>query len=438
MLVDSYDRFTSDDPMLRWRRSYYRDLPNHEYESQSQKPYFLITHQTLFCGTIAAATCLMMQAISIRLADKLYDVTAVLHLHNALKKEGCISAPIPMLEALEKLYEPENIFLGEAPSKPQAYRNHYLVILGFSLKYFAAGKPRKGSTKRVNDKTRPRDLMQLRPTMQALKNEFCPTAEQANTHSSDLIKLVQERKNASPKKLRSSPSKPSSPQQDINADPIAFLTNLRDRIKEEQPRLDASFYNAYFTCNRLLQEIVTSKMVKKRFCKQYNLDKNDLHGEAFMTRLHWVPLFLFERHLDDPKGKWLASVGETVEKFFSSWEMGEEDLRRGCWPTKEGADEKAAMDLAVELSTDLAMGFGGDGYGGGKWEIDERWHPVKDGRCYHVGVCELMVKEWRRLAGLEVDVEEAEREEEEEEEGCGEERNEDEEEEWFSCEEAVD
>lgn len=122
MLVDRHNGLM-DGQMLRWRQSYYRDIINHEYEAQGQKPHFLITHQTLLCGSITASTCVIMQETSIRLADNLYYVTAVLHLHNALKKEGCISAPIPILEALEQLYEPGNVFLGQAPSEPQKYRN---------------------------------------------------------------------------------------------------------------------------------------------------------------------------------------------------------------------------------------------------------------------------------------------------------------------------
>ncbi|KAL9001947.1 MAG: hypothetical protein Q9188_005105, partial [Gyalolechia gomerana] len=75
---------------------------------------------------------------------------------------------------------------------------------------------------------------------------------------------------------------------------------------------------------------------------------------------------------------------------------------------------------------------------GGAWEIDEHWHPVKDGKCYHVGVCEVMVKEWRTRAGLEVDEEEPEEEverEREEKEGSEED---DERQEWFSCDEGVE
>ncbi|KAL8997498.1 MAG: hypothetical protein Q9188_006312, partial [Gyalolechia gomerana] len=326
-IMDQLDHWSLDDPMMRWRWLYYNGLPNHEYEIRGQKPHFLITHQTLLCGALAAETCLRMQEISMCLADKFYHVTAVLHLHNALKKEGCLSTPIPFLEALEQLYEPEKIFLGGAPTNPQAYRNHYLVILGFSLKYFAAGKPRKGCTKRKDDRTRPRDLTVLRPVMQALKNEFYRTPEQPGPPLSDLIKLVEERKKLPPRP-RSSPMKPS-PLQDLDADPISFLATLRDRISEEQAHLDASFYNAYFTSFRLLQQIAESQMVKKRFRKEYGFDDNDARGDAFVKKLYYVPLFLFERHLDDPEGMWFASVGETVEKFFRGWEMGEEDLRRG-------------------------------------------------------------------------------------------------------------
>ncbi|KAL8940481.1 MAG: hypothetical protein Q9211_002242, partial [Gyalolechia sp. 1 TL-2023] len=279
-VMDQLDRWTLDDPMMRWRSLYYKDLPNHQYESQSQKPHFLITHQSLLCGAIAAQTCLLMQEISICLADKFYHVTAVLHLHNALKKEGCLSEPIPFLEAMEQLYEPEKIFLGGAPANPQAYRNHYLVILGFSLKYFAAGRPRKGCTKRKDDRTRPRDLTNLRPVMQALDNDFTSTAERPGPPLSDLIKLVEERKKIPPRP-RSSPLK-SSPHQDISSDPISFLTTLRDCISDEQAFLDASFYQACFTSFRLLQQIAESRMVKKRFWKEYGFDDNRPTEEALL------------------------------------------------------------------------------------------------------------------------------------------------------------
>ncbi|KAI4191800.1 MAG: hypothetical protein LQ350_008733 [Teloschistes chrysophthalmus] len=34
------------------------------------------------------------------------------------------------------------------------------------------------------------------------------------------------------------------------------------------------------------------------------------------------------------------------------------------------------------------------------WVIHESWHPTKDGKCHHVGLCELQIIHWRQQAGL--------------------------------------
>ncbi|KAL8720017.1 MAG: hypothetical protein Q9225_003062 [Loekoesia sp. 1 TL-2023] len=377
MTKDCVEAFTGEDIMLRWRRSYFQDQDGYEYEAEAQRPYLLVTHQPLMCGSMTARTCFRMQEQSISIADFSYYVTAALHLHNALKQEQCLSKPISFLEALENLYESEKVFLGKPPTNPQAYRNHYLITLGFSLKYFAAGKHRKGSTRRKDEKSRPRDLTVLRPAMQALKNEVCWSLDDPAPPLSDLIKLVKE-KTASG---RPTPSKAA--QRDKTFDPLEFLTSLKNCIKEEQSRLNADYYMVHRICFQLLQRLEASKLIHKKFRKEY-----DFEDEQLLSKLYLIPLFIFDRHLEEPKGMWMKSVGETVEKFFQGLDLRVEDLVRDNG------------DSTGEVGMDTAMGVG-EGYGR-RYKIDEKWHPMKDGRCYHVGVCELMVREWRVRAGLEV------------------------------------
>ncbi|CAO1599330.1 hypothetical protein XANCAGTX0491_003062 [Xanthoria calcicola] len=144
-----------------------------QYVSHSQLPLFLLSHHPLLCGSVATNFRLGWQRCALCVADIWHHTSAVLHLHSALKHEGCLPTPLPFLDGLQELYGVEKVFFGSPPTRPQAYLNHYLLLLGFSIQWFASNK-RKGAQARSNKSKgeRVRDLTDMRPLLQFLEKQY--------------------------------------------------------------------------------------------------------------------------------------------------------------------------------------------------------------------------------------------------------------------------
>ncbi|KAL8852569.1 MAG: hypothetical protein Q9221_002565 [Calogaya cf. arnoldii] len=158
-------------------------------------------------------------------------------------------------------------------------------------------------------------------------------------------------------------------------DPLIFLSALSKWLKEEQPRLDFDYYRAHNICWRLLRRIEASPKIQKKFREKYPPSDLDIDNE---NDLKYIPSFIFSRHLEEPKGQWMQSVGGTVTKFFR--EQPAETLSPISTPETDDP-------------TDIR-------YAEGYRMSDDIYHPEKNGKCYHVGVCELQVAHWRIQAGL--------------------------------------
>ncbi|KAL8852570.1 MAG: hypothetical protein Q9221_002566 [Calogaya cf. arnoldii] len=144
-----------------------------DYVSHAQKPLFLLSHHPLLCGSLATSFRLDWQRCAIRFADAWHHTSAVLHLHSALKHEGCLPTPVPFLEALQEMYGTEKVFFGKPPTIPEKYLSHYLLVLGFSIQYFATNK-RKGAPiqSKESKSKRIRDLRHIGPLIQLLRKQY--------------------------------------------------------------------------------------------------------------------------------------------------------------------------------------------------------------------------------------------------------------------------
>ncbi|KAL8733544.1 MAG: hypothetical protein Q9181_003529 [Wetmoreana brouardii] len=357
------------DEMMVFRRELFPEIDGFDYVVRAQKPYFLLTHHPLLAGSLTTSACTWKQDMGSDIADQNRYATAVLHLHSALKQEQCLPTPQPYLQSLEKVYGPR-IFLGRPPTNPKAYLNHYLVVLGVSIKTFAANNNRRKKGKRIMKNaanSRPRDLREMPPPLKLLDKQFKWGCERYEPQLPEIMALLAAR-DPSPRKQQP---------QDFDSDPIGALTAYGDCIKDEQFWLDFNFFQAHHVCWKLLRRVEASPVIQKRFRRSYDVtDKN------VDENLHYVTLHIFE-HFQDPSDRtFMRSVGETVEKFFRE-EFPPEQLR--SWQ-----DQEMTLDDPTDIEYAPA------------WEIPEPWHPTKDGRCYHIGLCELQIIEWRQQAGLAI------------------------------------
>ncbi|KAI4274292.1 MAG: hypothetical protein L6R38_006142 [Xanthoria sp. 2 TBL-2021] len=344
-----------------------------EYGSYAQKPFFLISHHPLLCGSETTGIRLRWQCTSILVADMWQHTSAVLYLHSALKHEGCLPIPLPFLDALQELYGIENVFFGNPPNSPQAYKNHYLLVLGFSIQCFATNQ-RKGAHNRSkkSKNERVRDLTDMRPLLQLLKMEYGWQKDGPLPRLTTFKEVVQQ--HHSSRQEKNLPKKTRTRCDDVFSDPMIFLSALSEWLKEEQPRLDFDYYRAHNICWRLLRRIEASPKVQKKFREAYDVDDSAIDQD-----LKYIPSFIFSRHLEEPNGKWMQSVGETVAKFFREETAGK------ISPISPPENLDDPMDIKY------AKGF--------KMSEDV-YHPEKNGKCYHIGVCELQVVHWRIQAGL--------------------------------------
>ncbi|KAL8805106.1 MAG: hypothetical protein Q9200_005561 [Gallowayella weberi] len=371
-VINTNDLRITEDRMLRVRKRCFKIVPDYEYAAENQKPFFLLSHHPLLSGSMAATLALEWHHSSTAYADVWFQVTAVLHLYSALKQEHCLSTPVPPLEELEDMYQLEKVFFGGRPTGAQAYRNHYLLAMGYSIQWFAKNK-RKAS-QRFSHKSkskRARHLGELRPLPQLLKklNPWLPDTSVTLPPLSEVKKLVGEWYAT---RHGGNPPKSGSRQDDVLSDPVTFLAALSECIAEEQPRLDFEYFRALDLCWRLLRRVEASPRIRKPFREDYNIKDSDP-----INYLSCLPAFIFERNLEDPQGLWMQSVGETVDKFFREEQAKEQpaDL--------EISDESTSMRYAPGYK------MGGDIY-----------HPEQNGKCCHIGVCELQVVHWRLQAGL--------------------------------------
>ncbi|KAL8705398.1 MAG: hypothetical protein Q9201_001470 [Fulgogasparrea decipioides] len=357
------------DEMMVFRRKLFEKIDGFDYVVRAQKPYFLLTHHPLLSGSLTISTCTWKQEMGSNTADQTRYATAVLHLHSALRQEQCLSAPQRYLQSLEKVYGPERIFLGRPPTNPNAYLNHYLVVLGVSIKTFAANNNRRKEGKRIMNAatSRPRDLREMPPLLQLLEKQFKWGCERYEPKLPEIMALLAAR----------DPSARKQPPQEFGADPIGALTAYGNCIKDEQYWLDFNFYQAHHVCWKLLRRVEASPAIQKKFRRLYDVtDKN------VDENLHYVTLFIFEQYLHDSSDRtFMKSVAETVEKFFR--EFPPEQLKN--WQDQE---------MTLDDPTDIAYAT--------EWEIPEPWHPTRNRRCYHVGLCELQIIEWRQQAGLAI------------------------------------
>lgn len=369
-VVDFTDSTATEDTMFRMRKIAFEESQYFGYVAHAQKPYFLSLHQPLMPGSMAVGTRLRWQDQAIQIADRWYYVSAVLHLHSALKQEHCLPAVLPFLESLEDLYGMEKVFFGRPPTTPRAYKNHYLLILGFSVQWFAANKRKcVRSRSKISQSKRARDLTDLRPLLRLLEKEYSWSPDKELPQLTEFMEVIHQYRLARHGKVPRDKTRPW--RDEIFSDPIVFLSTLSEWLDEEQPRIDFDYYRAHNICWRLLRRIEASPRIRKPFREEYEVDDSELD-----QCLKYIPSFIFSRNIKDPKGMWMQSVGETVDKFFR----------------EENAKEQSA-EPELDDPTDVRYA---PGYKMGR-DIE---HPEKDGKCCHVGVCELQVVHWRLQAGL--------------------------------------
>ncbi|KAL8667931.1 MAG: hypothetical protein Q9202_000396 [Teloschistes flavicans] len=360
---------TIEDEMLVWRPAIVQPIKGFEYAAQVSKPFFLFNHHPMFAGSLAIASCLWRQSWATHLADDYRYITAAFHLYNALRQEGCVAEARDYFEHMEKVYGRERVFLGQPPSNAQAYEKHYLVVLGVSIQTFAANNNRlkKGRFIYNSETNRPRDLRELSPLLKMLHKQFKWGFLVPDVKLTDVKALLAAQKPLDPKQTQS----------EDDTDPIKLLAAYSDCLKEQRHRFEFNYHEAWHVCWKLLRRIEASPLVQTRFRRQWDIMDHNID-----KKLHLLPLFIFQQHLDNlTDGTWMKSVGETVDKFFRE-EIPIDTLN------KEPELKEVPKDDATEIM------YAPD------WEMDEPWHPTKDGKCSHVGQCELQVMHWRQQASL--------------------------------------
>ncbi|KAL8991030.1 MAG: hypothetical protein Q9169_007964 [Polycauliona sp. 2 TL-2023] len=370
--IRSRDETVTEDIMMRIRKS--PVLEPCRFPLHAQKPFFLFSHHPLLCGSEAISFGLSWQRHAMHIADMWWHTSAALHLYSALKQEGCLPMPLPFLDGLQALYGIEKVFLGNPPTGLQAYKNQYLLILGCSIQYFAANKRKGAHTQSAkSENKRIRDLRNMCPLVQFLEKDYNSSKDKRLPQLTKLKEMVQHYHSS--RRQGTSQVKPQPQCDDVVSEPIHFLTALSEWLEEEQPRLDFDYYRAHNICWRLLRRIETSPRVQKKFRETYHSTASTVDQD-----LKHLPLFIFSQQLDDPKGQWMQSVGETVTKFFL--EIPAETLEPISIP----------QDLEDPTAIRFAKGY----------RMSENiYHPEKNKKCYHVGVCALQAVHWRLQTGLD-------------------------------------
>lgn len=356
---------TSEDQMMVWRSKIIQRTKGFEYAAKASQPFFLFRHHPMLAGSLAVVQCLWTKDWAVQLVDAERFVTATLHLYNALRQEGCVFKARDYIEHIEKVYGVEKIFLGKPPSSAQAYENHYFIILGVSPVTFAANNNRvkKGQLIFTPGNNRIRDLRKLSPLLQLLRTQFkfYSHVPDKKLNDVDFFRHIPELMQA---------------QSENVVDPIKLLTAYGNCLKEEQHRLEFNYFQAYHVCWKLLRHIEASPLVQKAFRSTWVVTDENVD-----MKLYLLPLFVFKQHLANLEdGKWMKSVGKTVDGFFS--EVLTVDTLAKEQELKEVPDDPAdSMDIP-------------------DWVIHEPWHPTKDGKCHHVGLCEAQIIHWRQQAAL--------------------------------------
>ncbi|KAL8675616.1 MAG: hypothetical protein Q9168_000128 [Polycauliona sp. 1 TL-2023] len=368
--IQCRDEIMTEDIMMRSRSPV---LGSSKYALHAQKPFFLFSHHPLLCGSEALSFRLSWQRQAIDLVDLWMHMSAALHLFSALKHQGCLAMSVPFLDGLQDTYGIERIFFGNPPSDLQTYTKHYKLVLGYSIKWFASDKRKGAPIQSARSKyERIRDLRTMRPLLKRLEKTYSCREDERLSQWTKLKEMV--RKHRSSRQPGISRTTPRTQWDNVLSDPMAFLPALSEWLQEEQPQLDFDFYRAHNVCWKLLRRIEASPRVQKKFREAY-----DVEGSTVDHYLKYIPVFIFERQVEDPKGQWMQSVGETVAKFFR--EIPTESLLPISIP--ESLEDPTSIRYAkgYKLSEDIH-------------------HPEKNKRCCHIGVCALQVVHWRLQAGL--------------------------------------
>ncbi|KAL8773336.1 MAG: hypothetical protein Q9209_001730 [Squamulea sp. 1 TL-2023] len=252
-------------------------------------------------------------------------------------------------------------------------RTRSIAFKGVSNLRGARTRSKISKSKRVRNLRDMRPLLQLLEILQLLEKERSWQEGSSSPQLTEFMKVVQQYYTV--RHDKTSLTKTQTRRDNVFLDPIVFLFTLSEWIEEKQPRLDFDYYRAHNICWRLLRRIEASLKIRKKFRKEYDLDV-----DFEVDQCHkYIPLFIFNRHIEDPNGKWMQSVGETIAKFFHE----EPPKNLSPIPPPENLDDPLNIRYAK-----------------GHRMSEDVYHPEKDGKCCHVGVCELQVVYWRLQAGL--------------------------------------
>ena len=115
-------------------------------DEKSPKMFRLLARQPILCRVLAFSLILNIREAGISLANDTGSILHTAHLYNAMKVNNPSTEKWDDIEQIISVHGPEKIFIGAAPTQPQAFYRQFALVIGMSAQNFAQARRQSNKT----------------------------------------------------------------------------------------------------------------------------------------------------------------------------------------------------------------------------------------------------------------------------------------------------
>ena len=323
------------------------------------KPYGLLSQHPLACGLLMFAISLGMHRGGLNLANTLGWTQDAAHLYNAAQQEGLLTVPWVDMDHLIKFESTERVFVGQAPTNPQAYHKHYSLVEGVSVESFARNRRKKAN---VISKRGPRGFDESSAVSNLFHRRYCNSADEVDITVEHVEALLAQRARMQGNHFSSTSSIHKRWGLSHKLSSLQLVAVLKDCIVMDAPRFRFDHFAMHQRCWELLVAIQAS--LRDDTGEQYG--RADMHKVA--VQLELLTRMLLEERAD-PESElgviWLSRTGEVMQSFLE----GGGDTKGKISGVVPETVEKVANSERSPPYPLTHVGYSRADFAGTKWEL---------------------------------------------------------------------
>ena len=294
----------------------FRKMNLHEPIQPAAEGSFLISHNPLYCGTMAFDLALNMEKAGITLANHHCSIFAISHLYNALQQTSIMQRRWPEMDKLIDLHLGA-LFAGSLPKTAREFHTRFSIRMGYSIKHYARNRRTKVDEGRPLYAQGRKEGPQLScdATSDIFRQFFDASKEPMDRCLYQLETLIQESKNSVSKKMLMR----------RQLTPLQFLTQVQDWLSDAISNMSIDYITLTRTCNMLLRRI------RSRIDERLDIQHRVVQSEDSVEPGNIVMALVILHEASDtqyfkeevlrardrlPEGPQLQIVGEVMQNFL--------------------------------------------------------------------------------------------------------------------------